>query len=132
MPRIVHFEIHADDAERAVRFYQEMLGWTAKKWEDGPPYWLLSTGDDSAPGINGGLLIRRGPRPDEGQPVNAFVCTADVPNLDHLLERVAVAGGSIAVPKLLMPGVGWLAYIKDTEGNILGLMEADKAATGDG
>jgi len=54
MPRIIHFEIHADTPERAVKFYQELFGWEFTKWEGPMPYWLIKTGPDGQPGINGG------------------------------------------------------------------------------
>ena len=128
MPRVVHFEIHADNPERAVRFYTWLFGWEISKWSGPQDYWLIRTGPDGQPGINGGLLRRPCPAPADGQAVTAYVCTVDVPALDDYLTRVAGAGGSLAVPKMAIPGVGWLAYVKDTEGNLLGLLQPDKAA----
>ena len=55
MPRVVHFEIHAADPERAVNFYQTLFGWTFQKWEGPMDYWLIVTGPDDQRGINGGL-----------------------------------------------------------------------------
>jgi uncharacterized protein len=126
MPRIVHFEIHAEDPQRAIRFYAAVFEWKFTEW--GPDYSLVTTGPDGQPGINGGLLRRRGPAPQNGQPVNAFVCTIDVPDLDDYLGRVEQNGGSIALPKMPVPGIGWLAYAKDPDGNIFGLMQSDSAA----
>ena len=59
------------------------------------------------------------------QPVNSFVCTVDVPNVDEYFAKALAAGGSAAVPKMPVPGIGWLAYVKDTEGNIVGMMQMD-------
>ncbi len=128
MPRIVHFEIHADDPQRAIRFYSSLFGWEFTAW--GPPggYWLIKTGPDGSPGINGGLVPRRGPPPAEGQPVNAFPCTLDVTKIDDVIAAVVKNGGTIAFPKNAVPGVGWLAYAKDTEGNIFGMMQNDPSA----
>jgi predicted enzyme related to lactoylglutathione lyase len=128
MPRLVHFEIHASDPERLLAFYRTLFGWQFQKWSGPMEYWLITTGPGTEPGIDGGLLRRRGPTPTEGQPVNAFVCTVDVPSVDAALAAVAGAGGSIALPKAAVPGVGWLAYLKDPEGNILGIMQADPTA----
>jgi predicted enzyme related to lactoylglutathione lyase len=128
MPRVIHFEIHAADPQRAVKFYQQVLGWTAKKWEGPEDYWLLTTGADDKPGINGGLLKRRGPAPADGQAVNSFVSTVDVPNVDEYFKKALAAGGTEAVSKMPVPGVGWLAYVKDTEGNLLGMMQMDANA----
>ena len=127
MGRIVHFEIHADNVERAVRFYTDVFAWKITRWENND-YWMIVTGEAGTPGINGGLMPRRGPPPAEGQAVNAFPCTVEVDDLDAHLAKVEGAGGKTVVPKMPVPGVGWLAYCKDTEGNIVGLMQPDKAA----
>jgi predicted enzyme related to lactoylglutathione lyase len=123
MPRIVHFEIHAENPDRAATFYTSLLGWQFQKWEGPMPYWLIVTGPDGTPGINGGLLPRECAAPADGQAVNSYVCTVDTENLDALLAQVPALGGTITVPKMEIPGVGWLAYFKDTEGNILGAMQ---------
>jgi uncharacterized protein len=125
MPRVVHFEIHAENPERAVRFYSACFGWEFTRWGE-EKYWLARTGPESARGIDGGVLLRRGAPPADGQPVNAFVCTVDVPNLDESLRQVNENGGRLAVEKVEMPNIGWLAYVKDTEGNILGLMQSTR------
>ena len=127
MPRVVHFEIHADDPERAAAFYAGVFGWRLQKWDGPAEYWVISTGD-GGPGINGGLLRRRGPRPADGQCVNAYVCTVDVPSVDDFVGKATKAGGQVALPKMPIPGIGWLAYVKDTEGNIFGMMQRDPSA----
>lgn len=128
MPRVVHFEIHADDPDRAAGFYSGLLGWQIDKWDGPVDYRLVTIGPDSERGINGGIVPRRGPRPSEGQAVNAYVCTVEVPDLDDRLAKAATLGAELALAKMPVPGVGWLAYIKDTEGNILGLMQPDPSA----
>jgi predicted enzyme related to lactoylglutathione lyase len=135
MPRPVHFEIHASEPVASRAFYEQVFGWRFHRWE-GAPYWLVSTGDgnpmtgepDSEPGIDGGLVERVGPAPAEGQPVNSFVVTVDVPDCAGYVQRALTAGGSVAVPLSAVPGIGWLAYVKDPDGNILGLMQSDPAA----
>lgn len=127
MTRVVHFEIHGSDPEALGRFYAELFGWKVSRWGD-VPYWLVDTGDQSRPGINGGLLLRRGPPPADDQAVNAFVCTVEVPSLDASFARALALGGNEAVPKMAIPTVGWLAYVKDPDGNILGLMQPDTSA----
>ena len=128
MARVVHFEIHAEDPDRAIRFYGKLFDWTFKKWDGPMPYWLITTGPDSEPGINGGLMKRMGPPPADMQAVNAYVCTTMVPNLDASVEKALANGGTMALPKMPIPGVGWLAYVKDTEGNIFGMMQNDPSA----
>jgi predicted enzyme related to lactoylglutathione lyase len=128
MPRVIHFEIHADNPERGVAFYQKVFDWEFTKWTGPQDYWLIKTGPDGKPGINGGLLQRRGAGPVEMQAVNSYVCTIDVPSVDEYVGKVIGAGGTIALPKMAIPGVGWLAYFKDTEGNVVGIMQSDAAA----
>ena len=128
MPRVVHFEIHAADPARAARFYGDLFGWTITRWEGPVDYWMVRTGEPGEPGIDGGIVRRRGDGPADGQPVNAYVCTVSVPEIDPLVDRITELGGIIAVPKFAVPGVGWVAYGKDTEGNIFGLMHADPGA----
>lgn len=126
MGRVVHFEIHAENPERAVNFYKELFGWTVTRWDGPIEYWNIVTGEGA--GINGGLIRRRGPRPEKGQPMNGFACTVDVANLDDDLARAGELGAEVVVPKMAIPGVGWLAYIEDTEGNIVGMMQVDQTA----
>ena len=128
MHRPIHFEIHAEDLDRAQAFYETVLGWTFASWGDGS-YRLITTGPEGAPGINGGMIKRMGAvdraAPD---PVIAYVCTVDVEDVDVYVAKALDAGGIIAVPKMPVPGVGWLAYVKDTEGNIVGMMTPDTTA----
>lgn len=128
MARITHFEVHAEDPARAIQFYERVLGWTFQSWGGPMEYWLVTTGPEGTPGINGGLMRRQGAAPTHGQAVNAYVCTAEVASIDETVAAAVATGGQLAVPKTAIPGVGWLAYVKDTEGNIVGLMQTDPSA----
>ncbi len=128
MGRVVHFEIHASDPERSAAFYRELFGFEFTKWAGaGMDYWLVKTGAEG-PGIDGGLVRRMGPPPAEGAAVNAFVCTIEVRDVDETLARATALGGTIALPKMPVPGVGWLAYLKDPDGTILGVHQPDPTA----
>lgn len=127
MPRPIHFEIHAGDPQRAIGFYSKLFGWTFTQWGN-EQYWLVGTGEKSEPGIDGGLLPRRGDAPADMAAVNAFVCTVGVGDLDAMVRKLTDLGGKVALPKMPIPTVGWLAYGKDTEGNLFGMMQADPAA----
>ena len=70
------------------------------------------------PGIDGALQ----PRKDAPQPT---VNTVGVEDLDMHIAKIKRAGGKIMVPKMAVPGVGWLAYAEDTEGNVFGMMQGD-------
>jgi predicted enzyme related to lactoylglutathione lyase len=125
----MHFEIQASNPQALIDFYSGLFGWSFNKWEGGD-YWLIHTGPDDQPGINGGLLPRRGPPPENMAAVNAFVITVDVDNLDAQLAKVESTGGGavVCVPKMAVHGIGWLAYVKDPDGNIFGMMQADTSA----
>jgi predicted enzyme related to lactoylglutathione lyase len=124
MPRVIHFEIHAENPERAIAFYQKLFGWEITKWAGEMDYWVVRTG--AGPGIDGGLLRRRGTI--DGTAVIAYICTIDVANLDESLATALSSGGSLALAKMPIPGLGGLAYAKDTEGNIFGMMQSDPSA----
>ncbi len=126
MPRVIHFEIQAEDPERAVKFYRDVLGWEIQKWDGPMDYWLIKTGPKEVPGINGGLM-RRHERPGGGAAL-AYVCVVDVLAVDDYVRRAVEAGGQVAMPKSEIPGVGWLAYVKDTEGNTFGMLQPMEAA----
>ena len=121
MSRPSHFEIPADNPQRAIAFYEKVFGWTFHKWDGPMEYWIINTGSETEPGIHGGLLQRMHPE----QPC---VNTMGVANLDATIQTITESGGQCVVPKMPVPGVGWLAYFKDTEGHIFGAMQSDPLA----
>ena len=128
MNRVVHFEIHAKDPDKLQQFYTNVFGWNITNLgEQMGNYRMVVTGEDSSgekwPGINGGITPRMGDVPADGQPVNAYVCTISVDDIDNYIDKVKQAGGSMALDKMDVPGVGWLAYCKDVEGNIFGILQ---------
>lgn len=121
MNRIVHFEIHAADIGKAISFYESAFGWKFAKWPGPWEYYVIQTGDKTDPGIDGGLMSSR-----DGQP--RTVNTIQVDSVDDYINRVESSGGSIVVPKMPIPGVGWLVYFKDPGGLIMGFMQPDRHA----
>jgi len=121
MSRVVHFEIPADDPQRAIQFYQKVFNWEIEKWDGPIEYWLIMTGDEGEPGIDGGLARRE-------DPTTGVENTIDVKDLDASLAAVKAHGGEIIRPRMAVPGVGWMAYIKDPESNVFGLMQSDSNA----
>ena len=118
MQRVIHFEIYTEDPEAVQPFYRDVFGWKFKKFEGGPiEYWLVTTGDDKDSGINGGLA-----RPREGQSPGT-INTIAVPSLDQSIKKIEEHGGKICVPKMEIPGVGWLAYAEDPADNVFGVIE---------
>lgn len=125
----MHFEIPADQPERAAKFYRELFGWNIKRWENdvGMEYWLVETvptgadGRPERPGVNGGLMPRMFP----GQaPVNYIA----VENLDESVAKAERLGAKVVVRRQPVPGMGWFAQLADTEGNIIAIWQTDMAA----
>ena len=130
MGRVVHFEIQADDVERAKAFYAAVFDWTYQDWGEftGAAYWGVVTGPDDELGINGGLLQRPVPAPAPQQGTNAFVCTMGVDDYDATHRRILDAGGQVALPKTALTGMAWQGYYLDTEGNTFGIHQPDPEA----
>jgi hypothetical protein len=133
MNRVIHFEIQANEPERAAKFYREVFGWEIRKYE-GPDlameYWMVMTAPEESkePGINGGLVRRPAPPPSAEQGTNAFVCTVAVENFDQMAEKIGLAGGLVAMPKFPIPGMAWQGYFLDPEGNTFGIHQPDPSA----
>ena len=120
MAKVVHFEIPVDDAERASTFYASVLGWEITGW-GGMPYWLVKAGTDTEPGADGALIAR-------GDIHRAPILVVGVADLDTALAGVEAAGGRVLQGREPVPGVGWSAYVTDTEGNTIGLFQDDATA----
>ena len=123
MPRAIHFELYADDPERAAKFYADSFDWSVERWqgESGPVYWLLTTGEESLPGINGDIQRR-------SDPAAATSIILAVSSVDDYAAKIAAAGGSALRPKFAIPGIGYAAYFRDTEGNRFGIFQEDPTA----
>jgi len=121
MNRVIHFEIPARDPEAMISFFTNVFGWKFQLWEGPMEYWTITTGPDDAPGINGGMMREN----DSTQPV---VNTSDVADIDATAALVEANGGTVVVPKMPIPGIGWLIYFTDPRGNIHGAMQTDPAA----
>ncbi len=119
---IAHFAIHADDCERAKRFYEQVFGWTFEPW--GPPeFWLVTT---SPNGIHGALQKRR--EPVLGTGMMGYECTIGVEDLNGIAKAIEANGGKITMPPMVIQTVGTLIMFKDTEGNVVGAMRYDQNA----
>jgi predicted enzyme related to lactoylglutathione lyase len=121
MGRVVHFEIHAADMDRAESFYTGVFGWDVQRFEGPLDYRLINTGSKSETGIDGALVERRDD--SDGDAVIAFVCTISVDDIEATEKKVKEAGGQQVVDRQEIPDVGQLSYFKDTEGNIFGAMQ---------
>jgi predicted enzyme related to lactoylglutathione lyase len=125
MPTIVHFEIPADNVERARKFYTGLFGWKIEKFA-GPvsmDYWMVMTSrEEGKMGVDGGLMKRQ----VRQQQTTVYI---DVPSVDEYLEKVASLGGQVVVPKTAVPGMGYFAVCLDPENNGFGLWEENPDAS---
>src|SRR5438552_19104962 len=119
MPRVIHFEIGVDDPERANKFYSAVFGWDIQRWVGPRESWVIKTGSEDQPGIDGGIFKRPGPA--------NIMHNIGVDSVDDFLIKVAQNGGKVIVPKMALPGIGYLAYCQDTEGNTFGILQEDKS-----
>lgn len=123
MDKIVHFELPADDVSRASTFYSGVFGWGMQEVPD-MKYTMIHTVDidektqtpKEAGAINGGMFKRTADLP-------VTVVTIDVSDIDAALEKVKAAGGSVVREKVSVGPMGFIAYFKDTEGNVVGLFQ---------
>ena len=116
--RVVHFELNVKNIEKTKEFYENVFNWDIEKWKGPMEYWLVMTGDEKKPGIDGGIG-----KVEDDQP--SVINTIDVKDIDDVVKKIKKNGGKIITPKHAVPGVGWLAYFKDTEGLIFGIMQED-------
>lgn len=122
---VAHFAINADDVGRARRFYERVFGWRFEAW--GPPGFLQAfTGTESEPGIRGALQQRRELVP--GQRTIGYECSISVKDVDAVAAAVIANGGTIVIPRTLIPTVGHLIFFRDPEGNVAGAMQFDPSA----
>ncbi|UCD12887.1 MAG: VOC family protein [Thermoplasmatales archaeon] len=119
MPTIIHFDIPADDIERAKKFYTELFGWKIEKAPGPMEYLFISTTNEKGEeGVGGGMTKRDKPH----ETITNFV---DVPSVDEYSVKVEKLGGKVVVPKMTVPNFGYLAVCLDTENNTFGLWESD-------
>jgi predicted enzyme related to lactoylglutathione lyase len=111
---MIHFEIPADEPDRAIKFYTDVFGWKINRMPGSQmQYWLVDAGDAKEPGINGAIMAR-------GQE-ECIIDTISVPDVDEYIRKIRSGGGKILRSKTTVPGVGYMAYFEDTEGNKLGI-----------
>ena len=117
MGRLVHFENLVEDPEDAVKFYKSVFGWEIATWGGGEQsYWLITTGPDTVPGINGAIMGNQFPQ--------KVINTIDVDALDEMIEKVNAAGGKLVHGPSEVPGVGMHAYCEDSQGVMFGMMQS--------
>jgi predicted enzyme related to lactoylglutathione lyase len=115
-----HFEIPVDDPDRAEKFYSSVFGWTFQRYPDAPQYYGMATTGDTEPGINGALFQRESD--------SETTLTMSVDSIEEATASIRAAGGQVLQDKTPVPGMGWFATCRDTEGNKIGLFTNDPNA----
>jgi predicted enzyme related to lactoylglutathione lyase len=110
----VHFEVRAGDWERAKTFYGSLLGWKFTEWGGPVDYSLVDAGGDPGGALYPTTTGERG-----------IVVYFGVDDIDAALARVQALGGVVTDEKIPVPGVGWTARCRDTEGNDFSLFQSD-------
>lgn len=121
--RVTHFEIPSKEPLKAAKFYKDVFGWDSKQMGK-MEYWVVDTKHGSKPGIDGGIA----PHEDLFAKVSSYVCTIEVENLDETAKLIIKAGGKAANSGGLIHGVGFHQYFKDTEENLIGVLEPNPNA----
>jgi uncharacterized protein len=124
MPTVQHFEIPADDVERAIKFYKGVFEWTMQKLgnpqDPSKDYWFFDTKDENGnKGIGGGLMKRQAPE----HSVTNYITVRSV---DDYASKIEEAGGKVIMPRTEIPNMGFIIVFLDTENNMFGLYEAMK------
>ena len=124
MPTVQHFEIPADDVERASKFYTGVFEWKMQKLanpeDPSKDYWFFDTKDENGnKGIGGGLMKRQAPE----HSVTNYIT---VPSIDDYASKIEEAGGKVIMPKTEIPEMGFILVFFDTENNMFGLYESLK------
>jgi uncharacterized protein len=121
MARVVHFEVPVDDAGRARTFYETVFGWQLEGYGE-ERYWLATTGTEGEAGIDGALIGR-------SELHSGPVIIIGVDSIEGILARAAQAGAEVLVERQTIPSVGYSAYLRDPEGNVIGIFESAEDAT---
>ena len=114
--RIVHFELPSTDLAASRKFYENVFGWKFTQYEGPVEYWLATTGEPGEPGIDGAL----GGAANE---LKGTVNTVGVDNLDEALAQAQANGAEVVMPKDEVPGMGWLAYVREPGGAVIGMFQ---------
>jgi predicted enzyme related to lactoylglutathione lyase len=122
MSTIVHFDVPAENINRAKNFYEKLFNWKIEPVPGPMEYFNISTMDDKGNLSVGGGMGKR------GQPNQKITNYIGVDSIEDYLKKVEDLGGKIIMPKTTIPGFGYLATFLDTENNILGLWETDESA----
>jgi uncharacterized protein len=122
MPKLVHFEISADQPDRAIKFYKKVFAWDIQKDENAADdYWVVMPKDDE-PYVTGGITKRV-------YATDSTVNVFEVTSVDGFGRRIIDAGGKVYEDSpISLPGLGYMHYCEDPDGNVFGIIQYDEKA----
>lgn len=120
MSRVVHFEILADDPEKVAEFYKEALGWEVMTWDGPQAYWMVTTGDEKSPGINGAIMGKHFEQ--------SVINTVQVESLEDAAAQIERCGGERVTEANEIPEAGIHSYFKDPAGTLFGVLQPKEGA----
>jgi hypothetical protein len=115
--RVIHFEFASPDPAKEAQFFKSLFGWGVDQWGD-QEYWLVDTGAENEPGINGAIMPLS--MPDQPRVVN----TIGVDDLDAAMAKAAAGGATVALDKQEIPNIGWTAYMISPTGIMFGMIQS--------
>ncbi len=122
MDKVEHFEIPADDEERAVRFYKSVFRWELNPVPGVKYSRLLTVRVDEKTisqrpfEVNGAIIKRN-------KEIKTPVITISVSDMEDTLKKIELNGGHVIIGKTPFGDRGYTAYFNDTEGNLMGLWQ---------
>ncbi len=124
MKKVVHFEIPYDDMHRVSGFYEKIFGWKIEEMPmEGMEYFMAHTGPTDKKGmpmekgfINGGLM----PKTNK---VKGTVIAMQVDDIHKTIKMSEENGGEKIMDPMAVGDMGWYAYVKDSEGNTIGIWQ---------
>ncbi len=120
MNRVVRFEIPTSDEDRAARFFENVFGWQHRVQREGSGQLpVLETGPHEEAGINGSFYMRSKVPPENAR----FINVIEVDDLDKYIKNLKSHGATILFGKVALSGVGFLAYFRDPDGNVMGIIQ---------
>lgn len=120
--KVGYFEMHVDDFQRAQQFYGQVFGWSFSKVPVPFEYYMIDTGHTGEKSIQGGMMKRQQPLAANNG-ISGYVCAIYVTSIDDALDKIRKNGGRVTMEKTPLPGIGFIAYGLDPEGNAFGLWE---------
>jgi uncharacterized protein len=122
-----YFDLSVHDLGKSRTFFENVLQWRFEKFPMPYEYYRITAGNDSEPGIDGGIGSVSDAPVSRGQPLT--IITMPVANVYTVTALVQANGGTVVEPITPIPGIGWYATCAEPGGLLFGIIQADPNAT---